>query len=209
MPIYDITVSITPDMPLWPGQTGVSLERVSRIEAGANSNSSRLSLDVHNGTHVDAPVHFLPGAAGVESLPLDVLVGAARVIHLPRIGIVTAAHLAGADIPARTRRLLIRTRNSRLWAGNVKEFRKDFAALSEDAAGWIVDRGIWLVGVDYLSVAPWKQSRPTHVRLLSAGVVVVEGLNLAGIKPGAYQFACLPLKLVGSDGSPARAVLMR
>jgi arylformamidase len=208
MRIYDITLGISPALPVWPGNPGVELERTDKIEAGANANVSRLALGVHTGTHVDAPVHFIQGAAGVESLPLDVLIGRAFVLHLRRAAQITADALARAKMPARTRRLLIRTRNSDFWSKAAGEFHTDFAGVTADGAEWLVERRIELIGVDYLSVAPWKQSRPTHEVLLKAGVVVVEGLNLGGIKAGAYDLICLPLKLVGSDGAPARAVLV-
>jgi arylformamidase len=122
---------------------------------------------------------------------------------------VTAPDLAAARIPLRTKRLLIKTSNSKFWARGETEFHTDYVGLGPDAAEWLVQRKIELVGVDYLSVAPWKESRPTHQILLSAGVVVVEGLDLSGVTPGSYELICLPLKLVGSDGAPARAVLMK
>jgi arylformamidase len=208
MKIHDISVGVAPGMPVWPGSPDVVLERVSKIEEGANSNGSHLSLGVHTGTHLDAPFHFIPGAPGIDRLPLDALIGRALVIHLPRVEHVTAADLQRARIASGTRRLLIRTRNSQFWAKGETEFQTNFAAVTPDAAEWIVARGFQLVGVDYLSVAQYKNSRPTHEILLRSGVVVVEGLNLARIKPGRYELACLPLKLVGSDGAPARAVLI-
>jgi arylformamidase len=184
------------------------LERLKSIETGGSSNVSRLALSVHAGTHVDAPVHFIPGAAGVETLPLDVLMGRALVLDLPGANPITAAALERARLPRRTRRLLIKTRNSAFWRRKETEFRTDFVALDAEAARWLVDRKIALVGVDYLSVAPWGAGAPTHQILLQAGVVIVEGLDLSGIKPGRYDFICLPLKLLGSDGAPARAVLI-
>jgi arylformamidase len=208
MKIHDITLGISPQLPVWPGNPAIELERMNAIEAGANSNVSRLALGVHTGTHVDAPVHFIPGAAGVETLPLTVLMGRALVIHLPRVATVTAADLDRARVPPRTRRLLIKTRNSQLWAAGEPEFQTGFVGLAADAAQWLVDHGVALIGVDYLSVAPWKASRPTHEILLRAGVVIVEGLNLAGIRPGRYELNCLPLRLLGCDGAPARAVLV-
>ena len=208
MKIHDITVGITPDMPVWPGNPPVELERMNKIEEGANSNVSRLALGVHTGTHMDAPIHFVPGATGIDSLPLNVLVGRALVVHLPRARRITADDLDGAEIPPSTRRLLIKTSNSGYWAKNDKAFHTDFVAIDPSGAEWLVDRRVELVGVDYLSVAPWKESGPTHRILLNAGVVVVEGLNLSKIKPGRYEFTCLPLKLVGCDGSPCRAILI-
>lgn len=208
MKIHDITVGITPALPVWPNNPAVELERVNKIEDGANSNVSRLALGVHTGTHVDAPVHFVPGATGVDTLPLNVLMGRALVIHLARTRRITADDLDGALVPPSTRRLLIKTRNSSYWAKGDTAFHTDFVGIAPSGAEWLVERRVELVGVDYLSVAPWKESRPTHEILLKAGVVVVEGLNLSRIKPGRYDLTCLPLKLVGSDGSPCRAVLV-
>ena len=207
MRIHDVSIGISPSLPVWPGNPGIELERMNKIEEGANSNVSRLALGVHTGTHVDAPVHFIQGALGVDTLPLEVLVGPALVIELPRVQQVTAADLSGAGIPEGTQRLLIKTSNSAWWAANDPQFHTDYIAVAVDAAQWVVARGIKLIGVDYLSVAPWKQSVPTHRTLLQAGVVVVEGLNLSQIGPGNYDLTCLPLKLIGSDGAPARAIL--
>ncbi len=209
MKVYDVSVGVSPAMPVWPNNPGVELERMNKIEAGASSNVSRLALGVHSGTHVDAPVHFIQGAAGVDTLNLEILMGRASVIHLPKVARVTAPDLAAAKISPRTKRLLIKTRNSDFWAKGAKEFHTDYVGVGPDAAEWLVRRGIQLVGVDYLSVAPWKESRPTHEILLKAGVVVVEGLNLSAVWPGTYQFICLPLKLMGCDGAPARAVLIK
>lgn len=207
MRIHDLTVGVSPSLPVWPGNPGIELVRVQNMDNGDHANVSRLSLGVHTGTHVDAPVHFINGAAGVDAVRLDILVGEALVIHLPQVTRVTAADLEGARIPAGTERLLIRTRNSDYWANGDTQFHTDFAGVAVDAANWLVAHQVALVGVDYLSVAPWKESTPTHRALLEAGVVIVEGLNLSGIDPGHYAFTCLPLKLVGSDGAPARAII--
>lgn len=208
MKIHDVTVGISPDMPVWPNNPAVELERINKIEAGANSNVSRLALGVHTGTHMDAPVHFVPGATGIEAVPLGVLVGRALLIHLPRTRRITADDLDGAGIPPSTRRLLIKTSNSGYWAKGDKTFHTDYVAIDPSGAEWLVDRRVELIGVDYLSVAPWKESRPTHEILLKAGVVIVEGLNLSKVKPGRYELTCLPLKLMGADGSPCRAILI-
>ena len=208
MPIHDITVGISTTLPVWPGNPGIELERVQQIGvAGAHANVSRLALGVHTGTHVDAPLHFVENAAGVDTLPLNILIGRARVIHLPRADRITAAALDQARHPPRTRRLLVRTRNSNWWRDASTDFHTDFVAVSADGADWLVAHKVELIGVDYLSVAPWKESYDTHRILLMAGVVVIEGLNLNNIKPGRYDLTCLPLKLIGSDGAPARAIL--
>jgi len=166
-------------------------------------------MGAHTGTHVDAPYHFLGGEAPtVEKLPLKILSGRAYVLHLPEVDQITAAVLQTAEIPPRTRRLLFKTRNSQYWVNRTPGFQRDFVAISADGAQYLVDRGVKLVGVDYLSVAPFQDSVPTHEILLKAGVVIVEGLNLADVSQGRYTLHCLPLKLVGADGAPARAILI-
>jgi arylformamidase len=207
MPIHDLSVGISPNLPVWPGNPGVEISRAQDMDKGDHANVSRLSLGVHTGTHVDAPVHFINGAAGVDSLALETLVGPALLIDLPNVAVVTAADLEGAHIPAGTQRLLIKTHNSAYWAKADTSFHTEFAGVAVDAANWLVAHHVTLVGVDYLSVAPWKQGTPTHRALLEAGVVIVEGLNLSAIEPGVHAFTCLPMKIVGSDGAPARAII--
>ena len=208
MRVYDISVSITPEMPVWPGDPPVTLQRVENISQGATSNVSRLECNVHIGTHVDAPVHFIDGAASVESLPLRVLIGRVYVVHLPQATVIDETMLEGAGIPPRTRRVLFRTSNSRYWARGERDFQKDFVAINSSGAAWLVRKKVQLVGVDYLSVAPFGDSREPHRILLEKGVVVVEGLDLSEVSQGRYTLYCLPLKLVGSDGAPARAILV-
>lgn len=181
----------------------------TRLSAGDANNVSRLDCDVHIGTHVDAPWHFLEDGATVEQLPLDIMIGPATVAYLSEVSAVHASDLADLALPQGTKRLLLRTRNSELWAAGVTEFREDYVALAADAARWLVDQGIRLIGVDYLSVQRYKDSPLTHQILLVAGVIIIEGLNLANVQPGAYELICLPLRLVGADGAPARAVLRR
>jgi len=168
-----------------------------------------LDCDVHSGTHVDAPLHFLSNGGPVEAISLDVLIGPALVAYLPHISRVTAADLEALDLTADVRRLLIRTSNSDLWTAKVREFQRDFVALTTDAAAWVVERDIRLLGVDYLSVQRFGDGPEVHQILLGAAVAVVEGLSLAGAEPGGYELTCLPLRLVGAEGAPARAVLRK
>jgi arylformamidase len=207
MQIYDISVGISPDLPVWPSDPPVVLERVSKISEGANSNGSHLSCSVHTGTHIDAPVHFIEGAEGIDQLPLNVLIGRAYVIDLRKATVLDAETLDSAGIPPRTKRILFKTKNSSLWTKGEKGFRKDFVAVDASGAQWLVKKGVQLVGVDYLSVAPYKQSREPHRTLLEADVVILEGLNLSEVRQGRYMLYSLPIKLVGSDGAPARAIL--
>ena len=195
-------------MPVWPGDPPVRIERVAKIEDGANANVSRISMSVHTGTHVDAPYHFLNQGSTVEHLQLDLLTGPAYVLDLPGVNVITSSELRDAGIPAGTLRLLIRTANSAYWKESGSTFQTGFTGINADGAEFLVNQGVRLIGMDYLSVAPYKKSRPTHEVLLNAGVVIVEGLDLSEIAGGHYTLYCLPLKLAGCDGAPARAILV-
>ncbi len=192
-------------MVVWPGNPAVSLEPVLSLARGDAANVSRLTLGTHTGTHVDAPRHFLPGGADAASLPLEVLVGECEVWDLTGVdSLIEPRHLAGRSLP---RRLLFKTRNSELWRRG-EPFRRDFVSVGEAAARMLAEGGVALVGVDYLSVEAFgSREHATHRTLLAAGVVILEGLNLAEVVPGNYRLACLPLPLAGADGAPARAVL--
>ncbi|MBN2387911.1 MAG: cyclase family protein [Anaerolineales bacterium] len=208
MKIYDISLTMSPGMPVWPGDPPVALTRVASMDEGAHANLTHLACSAHTGTHVDAPHHFLNDRRTVEGLPLEVLTGPACLVRIPdQVTLITAAVLEAAAIPAGTERLLLKTANSALW-GQGAEFFTAFVGVSEDGAAWLVRSGIRLIGVDYLSVAPYKQGVPTHRALLAGGVVIVEGLDLRAVEPGEYALYCLPLKLAGSDGAPARAILV-
>lgn len=210
MTIYDISLTISPSLPTWPGDPGLTLEQFEAMDQGAHVNVTRISSSVHLGTHVDAPHHFLNDGRTVEELPLDVLTGPCYVAQLPDgIDAITAEVLDRTEITPDMKRVLFGTSNSHLWAKGETKFQEDFVAITEDGAEWLVARGVQLVGVDYLSVAPFGDSEPTHKVLLKAGVVVVEGLNLSVVMRGFYDLYCLPLKIAGSDGAPARAILVQ
>lgn len=209
MTIYDISLSISPAMPVWPGDPAVALTQSASMDRGDLFNMTSLALSVHTGTHVDAPHHFLNDHRTVEALPLEVLTGPCYVTQLPDdVDEISAEVLERMSFGAGTTRLLFGTRNSKIWARGENEFQRDFVAVSEDGAEWLVAHGIQLVGVDYLSVAPFTAGVPTHTVLLKAGVVVVEGLNLAQVPRGFYDLYCLPLKIAGADGAPARVILV-
>ena len=208
MKIHDISLPISEELPVWPGDPRVAIASLSHLDRGDACTVSQVSLSVHSGTHVDAPAHFIKGGATVDSLALDTLLGPALVVDTADAPALTAPVLADLAIPNSTERLLFRTRNSEIWNRPVPEFVKDFVAITADGAAWLKEKNIRLVGIDYLSVAPFANGGPTHQTLLQGGIVLLEGLNLAGIGPGLYQLVCLPLKLVGSDGAPARAVLI-
>jgi arylformamidase len=204
--LYDVSPEVYPGMVVWPGDAGVILERTSKMEAGAHSNASRLTCGTHTGTHIDAPLHFLPGGGTMDSVPLDALIGPAWVAEPAQTGRLRAADLEAAGIPAGVERLLLKTVNSRLWA-TAGEFHTGYTGLDESGARWIADRRIRLVGVDYLSVAVRDQTGPVHRVLRGDRIVIVEGLNLSDVPAGACRFYCLPLRLRGAEAAPARAVV--
>jgi arylformamidase len=208
MPIYDISQPISESLVVWPGDPPVRITRPAHLDRGDLMTLSRLDMSAHTGTHVDAPAHFVAGGLAVDGLALDVLVGPAWVVHTLDAGLITADLLASSAIPPGTERLLLRTRNSDRWMQGKGPFFQDYVGVTQDGAQWLLDRGVRLVGIDYLSVAAYDDTVAVHRLLLHAGVILVEGLSLGGIAPGSYRLVCLPLKLAGVEGAPARAILI-
>jgi len=212
MKIHDITVPISNALPVYPGDPPIELERVMSLEKGDIANVSRLGCSTHIGTHVDPPLHFIEGTLPLDQLPLETLIGRARVVDVGEVSAIDAAVLAHCDLGDATR-ILFKTRNSLFWppvpgAEDTYKFHEDFVYIEPDAARVLVERGVRLVGIDYLSVEKFDFIEPeTHWVLLGAGVVVVEGLALREVPPGDYELFCLPLKIKDGDGAPARVVL--
>jgi len=209
MKIYDISLTISSELTVWPGDPAVELKQVTFIPKGDSCNISHVAMSVHTGTHVDSPYHFLNDGKTVETLPLEVLVGPAYVIQVPdAVDRLTAEVLTQTDIPVDAERILFKTRNSAFW-GRERTFQEGFVAITADGAEWLVKRDLRLIGMDYLSVAPFGDATATHQTLLRRGIVLLEGVNLSEVSAGRYDLYCLPLKLSKSDGAPARAVLIR
>jgi arylformamidase len=207
MKLIDISVPLDEKLASYPGNTPFSIEPIKRIARGDSSNVSTLLMSAHSGTHVDAPRHFFDTAPGTEALSLEMLMGRTRVIEVATRKAITADDLAAFDLSEDVR-LLLKTSNSRLWGS--PEFHSEFIGLTESAARHLVDHGVKLVGVDYLSVEVFHTpGAPAHHVLLGAGTVVIEGLNLRDVDPGVYEMFCLPLRVSGCDGAPARVVLRR
>ncbi len=208
--IYDISVALRTGGVVYPGNPPISITAQQAISQGAGANVSRLDMGSHSGTHVDAPKHFFDDGAGVDALSLDVLMGPARLIAVDDdVRSVGESHLRTFDLGGVTR-LLVRTRNSAWLASGATDFHPDYTYLAPDGAAYLVTLGIKLVGVDYLSVEQFHSGHHrTHRTLLERGVVIVEGLVLTEPPPGDYELRCLPLKLSGLDGAPARAVLVQ
>jgi len=208
MPIHDISLSISESLIVWPGDPPVSITQPQHMDRGDKATVSHLSMSAHTGTHVDAPAHFILGGSGVETLDLNVLVGPALVVEAMETDLLSADVLERLSIPPGTERVLFHTHNSDRWARGEREFSREFVAITEDGARWLAEHGVRLVGVDYMSVGPFGADAPTHRILLDAGIIPVEGLDLSDVEPGVYQLVCLPLKIVGGDGAPARAILI-
>ena len=203
--IYDVTVPLSEDVPTFPGDPRFRMEFSHRISEGEPYNVATLALGTHAGTHVDAPYHFLADGATVDQLPLELLIGRARVVDMMALDRIERTDLERADLRDDIR-VLFKTRMS----GQLRQpaFQEDFVHLTPDAASYLAKVGIKLVGIDYLSIEKFgSKDYAAHHALLSAGVVIIEGLDLSEVEPGEYDLSCLPLRIAGADGAPARVVL--
>jgi arylformamidase len=207
MKLIDVSVPLDASLPTYPGNTSFTLEAIKRIASGDSSNVSTLHLSAHTGTHVDAPRHFFDNGAGTDALPLELMIGPARVVAIDSRSGIGAKELAGLDFSG-DQRVLFKTANSRFWGSPV--FHEDYVGVTASGAEHLIASGIRVVGVDYLSVEEFrKPGAPAHRTLLGAGAIVIEGLNLRDVEPGVYEMLCLPLRIVGADGAPARVLLRR
>jgi arylformamidase len=208
--LIDISLEIGPAMLVWPGDPAVEVIPRKQIANGDAANVSEVRMGTHTGTHVDPPNHFVEGGRGIDAVSLDVLVGDAWVVdgrHLDQP--ISVAEMEKLGIPDGTQRVLLRTANSELWRDEQPSFPSTYACLTAESARWVVDRGIQLIGVDFLSVEEkGTEGHPVHHALLENGVVIVEGLDLGEVEPGAYTLVCLPLRIKDGDGGPARAILI-
>jgi arylformamidase len=205
--LLDVSVPLVAGMPAYPGNPDFELQPVKRIADGGSSNVSRLILGTHTGTHVDAPRHFIEDGVTVDALSLDLLIGRARVVEISKRGGIGAEELAEAGL-REDLRVLLKTSNSALW--NDTGFHQEYTYVNEEGARYLVEQGVKVIGVDYLSVEQYKKAgAPAHRTLLSQGVVIIEGLNLSEVEPGMYEMYCLPLRVAGGDGAPARVILKR
>ena len=202
----DVSVTVRHGMPHWPDNPPIVMQRPMELLRGHACNLSHLAMGVHTGTHIDAPVHFIHQAAGVDEMPLAATMGPARVIEIADPRVITADELRGHSLQA-GERVLFRTANSpRCWQAD--RFVEDFVYVSEQAAEHLAETRVRTVGVDYLSVGGYHaDGAKIHRILLSAGIWIIEGLDLSAVRAGRYEMICLPVKLHGSDGAPARALL--
>jgi arylformamidase len=204
MKIYDISLSLSPNTVRWVTAQPFELIERKRMCRGDTNNSSSIHTSAHAGTHVDAPFHFVPGGSTIESLPLDLFIGPARVCAVDAAGQITANDIGRLNL-AGEKRVLFKTRNSDLL--HKPDYDASFVAFSVDGAKALVDQGAQLVGLDYLSVARADEQVPVHRAFLDHGIVLLEGIDLSEVPAGRYELICPPVKLAGSDGAPCRALL--
>lgn len=208
--IYDVTVPLSDAFPVWPGDPAIKLRPISRISSGDACNASQIVCPTHCGTHVDPPWHFVDDGATLDQVPIERWIGPCQVIQIPDdVTLIQPAHLDIAGIAPGITRILFKTSNSQKWSRRPLVFDTNYVALSLKATLWLIAHEIKLVGVDYLSFAAYDaQDNDVHRTLLGHDVVAIEGLDLSAVAPGFYGLVCLPLKLPGGDGAPARVVLM-
>jgi arylformamidase len=203
----DISLPVYSGMVVWPGDSEVHVQRVMELEKGDPFNLTQCSFTAHTGTHMDAPRHFLHQGAAIDTLPLDAVLGSCRVVQIRDQHAVRTTELPKDLEPGD--RILFKTDNS-LKYNSLHKFIEDFVYVSKEAASALVAANVRTVGIDYLSVGGFRNDMAeTHLILLQAGVWIIEGLDLSKVEPGRYELACLPLRLVGADGAPARAALRR
>jgi arylformamidase len=200
--IIDISQPVDAGIGVWPGDTPFRSEFTWDMDQGASCNVSRITTSPHNGTHADAPLHFLPGAPGIGEVGIEAYLGPCRVVDGPRSGQIGPEDLDGIDL-ANTPRILVRTRED-----DDRDFRREFVSLSTEAARWLAAEGALLVGLDTPSVDPSEsKTMESHHALLGGGVAILENLVLSHVDPGVWELVALPLRWVGLDASPVRAVL--
>jgi arylformamidase len=206
--LIDISMPLNASTPIWPGSPGFSSRSHLSLASGDVANATLLGLDAHCGTHVDAPRHFVPAGATIDEVGLAALVGGAWVVDVSGTAAIDAAALEACGVPDGTQRLLLRTDNASWPSMGHVPFHEDYVALTPDAARWVVQRGIRLVGIDYLSIQRYADPPDVHEILLQAGVLILEGLNLQEATAGSWTLVCLPLSVTGIEAAPARAVLL-
>lgn len=210
MRLLDISVPLSGNTPTYPGDPSIEIASWKSLADGDVANVSLLHFGAHSATHVDAPAHFIEGARGADELPLEILIGEVQVVEVPNDRLLIDSDFVREVLQPNTTRVLFKTRNSSFWSNSGNEFRSDFTYLELEGAKRLVESGIKLVGIDYLSIEQFQTTNhETHHCLLKNRIVILEGINLSAVDAGKYELICLPLKIsAGSrDGAPARAVL--
>lgn len=204
----DISYPLSDKLPSWPGSIGFEAKWHNQMPVSIN-NTSSIRLDCHYGSHLDAPLHFVNEGKAINEISLEKLIGEAYVVEIRGVNSISASDLEKAKIPRCCKRLLLKTDNQVYWNKGLSSFQKDFTAIDSSAANWIIERGIFLIGIDYLSIQRFHDGPEVHQILLGAEVIIVETLNLELVVEGYYKFICLPINLSGLEGAPVRAILQK
>ncbi len=203
----DITTTIEDGMVHWPDDEPVNIKLTSSIKQGANANVTGISMSAHTGTHIDAQRHFVDGGEDITQIPLHALVGEAKVFHILDKTSITLSEIQQKSIE-KGDRVIFKTHNSTVdWP--MQEFMKDYVYLATDAAQYLREKGVLCVGIDYLSIAGEMNGAEVHRLLLTQKIVIIEGLWLKDVDEGKYDMICLPMKIKGSDGGPARVIIRK
>lgn len=208
MQIFDISVAISAQTPVWPGRPSVEVVTDVVQRSGHAHRNTCLHMDVHAGTHIDSPAHYLSDGAGALETSLARCIGPAQVVAFPGVRCIGERELLAARLEPGVERVLFKTDNGAFWP-EASAFRPDYVGLDSSAAEFCAARGLSLVGTDYLSIQAPGAPDDVHRVLLRCGIVVLEGLDLRAVEPGRYELVCLPLKLAAADGAPVRAILRR
>ena len=210
MRIFDITLPLSDKTPVWEGDEPVKIQQTLTISDHSDFNVSRVNFGVHSGTHIDAPLHTCKAGISTDQISLEKLIGQAHVLKIDdSIDVITKESILKAGFKKGTKRLLLKTRNTEYWTSNPSQFTRDFAAINENAASFLVEQDVWLIGIDYFSISPINNLVLPHQILLDKKIVILENAYLVNVDPGIYDLICLPMNLVGTDGAPVRAVLIK
>ncbi len=208
MRIYDVTIPLSENTPVWKGDAGIRISRVAEIGKRSYFNISRMEMGVHSGTHVDAPRHLFHGGLAIDQIPIESLIGDVQLLEIPgRIRNITPKILKESGYDPNIKKILFRTANSEYWQKDPLNFNTDYTAINVETAELLADQKMQLVGIDYFSISPISDLVTPHRILLEKGVIILENINLREINSGIYEIFCLPLKLVEADGAPARVIL--
>jgi len=209
MNIIDISIPLSEKTPVWEGDKGINVPRVAKIEEGSDFNVSRIELGVHAGTHIDAPFHVFKNGNTVDQIPLDTLIGSVQVVEIPDgISVIDKNCLTNLNFRDGIERILLKTSNSIYWETDPFSFNKEYVAINSEGAKYLADMDLKLIGVDYFSVSSYDDLKQPHLILLDCGIVLLENIDLRQVVPEIYKLICLPLKIIGTDGAPVRAVLI-
>ena len=211
MKIFDISVSITPSTPVWPGDPNVNLKTIGAIQDGDSVNITEIQMCVHTGTHIDAPSHYINTGATIDQIPIEKLIGKAAVIEMDtQVDVITESILVNHpqwEVIQSVKKVLFKTRNSAFWQSESLDFRQDYVGIDTSGAQVLANLDLDLIGVDYLSISTFHDSERPHLILLSKDIVLLEGIDLSAVQPGIYNLFCLPINILGCEGAPARVIL--